>query len=253
MVESERPLSRRDSSPRRRTPSLRVVEQVCDRPALTATTAAFITAARANASPSAPSAPASRRAQPRCWCRSPEARSQRTRCRRSWSHSRGSGWNPSSAMARNPPAAWEARAQGPGTRDVGQIPSPAESGELGGQGRDPPMKQLPVLGAGSAGTARKFARRLGERRRVTIVHLDDEHHYEPGYLFVPFGSYSLDGAEAVAPALQTSTTDDSSTSSTCRSGAPWRHLSSPSWPPPGCARRGAGAPTDDPPTDGHNP
>ncbi len=54
------------------------------------------------------------------------------------------------------------------------------------------MKRLLVLGAGTAGTmvANKLRRRLGRREwQVTVVDRDDAHHYQPGYLFVPFGTY----------------------------------------------------------------
>ena len=56
------------------------------------------------------------------------------------------------------------------------------------------MKKLLVLGAGTAGTmiANKLARRLDEHWQVTIVDLDDQHHYQPGYLFIPFGEYTRD-------------------------------------------------------------
>ena len=56
------------------------------------------------------------------------------------------------------------------------------------------MKKLLVLGAGTAGTmaANKLVSRLGEDWQVTVVDLDDEHHYQPGYLFVPFGEYTRD-------------------------------------------------------------
>ena len=53
------------------------------------------------------------------------------------------------------------------------------------------MKLL-VLGGGTAGTmlANKLRRRLDrDEWSVTVVDQDDEHHYQPGYLFVPFGSY----------------------------------------------------------------
>lgn len=49
-----------------------------------------------------------------------------------------------------------------------------------------------MLGAGTAGTmvANKLRRRLARTEwQVTVVDRDDEHHYQPGYLFVPFGGY----------------------------------------------------------------
>jgi sulfide:quinone oxidoreductase len=54
------------------------------------------------------------------------------------------------------------------------------------------MKRLLVLGAGTAGTmvANKLRRRLdGHEWAVTVVDQDDQHHYQPGYLFLPFGGY----------------------------------------------------------------
>jgi len=57
------------------------------------------------------------------------------------------------------------------------------------------MKHLLVLGAGSAGTmvANKLRPRLASSEwRITLVDQDDEHHYQPGYLFIPFGIYRRD-------------------------------------------------------------
>jgi sulfide:quinone oxidoreductase len=50
------------------------------------------------------------------------------------------------------------------------------------------MRSLLILGAGTAGTmaANKLRRRLGADWSVTVVDRDDWHHYQPGYLFVPF-------------------------------------------------------------------
>ncbi|NMM24685.1 MAG: NAD(P)/FAD-dependent oxidoreductase [Phycicoccus sp.] len=55
------------------------------------------------------------------------------------------------------------------------------------------MKKLLVLGAGTAGTM--IVNRLRKRLDVgewdiTVVDQDDVHHYQPGYLFLPFGTYS---------------------------------------------------------------
>ena len=55
------------------------------------------------------------------------------------------------------------------------------------------MKHLLILGGGTAGTmiANRLRRRLDHREwMVIVVDRDDEHHYQPGYLFVPFGGYS---------------------------------------------------------------
>ena len=57
------------------------------------------------------------------------------------------------------------------------------------------MRKLLVLGAGTAGTmiANKLRRRLDAHEwTVTVVDRDDQHHYQPGYLFVPFGTYHRD-------------------------------------------------------------
>ncbi len=55
------------------------------------------------------------------------------------------------------------------------------------------MKNLLVLGAGTAGTmvVNKLRPRLDpDEWSITIVDQDEVHHYQPGYLFVPFGIYS---------------------------------------------------------------
>ncbi|MGF1665338.1 MAG: NAD(P)/FAD-dependent oxidoreductase [Acidimicrobiia bacterium] len=54
------------------------------------------------------------------------------------------------------------------------------------------MKRLVVLGAGTAGTmvVNKLRPRLAaDEWQMTIVDQAAEHHYQPGYLFVPFGVY----------------------------------------------------------------
>ena len=55
------------------------------------------------------------------------------------------------------------------------------------------MKKLLILGAGTAGTimANKMVGVLNrDQWQITIVDRDGEHHYQPGYLFVPFGIYT---------------------------------------------------------------
>lgn len=55
------------------------------------------------------------------------------------------------------------------------------------------MKKLVILGAGTAGTimANKLAAVLDrDEWQITIVDRDGQHHYQPGYLFVPFGIYA---------------------------------------------------------------
>jgi sulfide:quinone oxidoreductase len=54
------------------------------------------------------------------------------------------------------------------------------------------MNRLVVLGAGTAGTmvVNKLRPRLKpEEWEITVVDQDDTHHYQPGYLFIPFGTY----------------------------------------------------------------
>jgi sulfide:quinone oxidoreductase len=55
------------------------------------------------------------------------------------------------------------------------------------------MRKLLVLGAGTAGTmvVNRLRRRLGRAEwNMTVVDQDDVHHYQPGYLFLPFGTYA---------------------------------------------------------------
>jgi sulfide:quinone oxidoreductase len=57
------------------------------------------------------------------------------------------------------------------------------------------MRRLLVLGGGTAGTmtANKLRHRLDPHEwTITVVDQDDEHHYQPGYLFIPFGTYDRD-------------------------------------------------------------
>ena len=54
------------------------------------------------------------------------------------------------------------------------------------------MRRLVVLGGGTAGTmvANKLRRKLDRGRwEITIVDHDDQHAYQPGFLFLPFGTY----------------------------------------------------------------
>jgi sulfide:quinone oxidoreductase len=54
------------------------------------------------------------------------------------------------------------------------------------------MKRLVVLGGGTAGTmaANKLRRRLDpELWQIAVVDRDDRHLYQPGFLFIPFGTY----------------------------------------------------------------
>lgn len=57
------------------------------------------------------------------------------------------------------------------------------------------MKKLLVLGAGTAGTmaVNKLRPRLPQDEwQITVVEPSDTHYYQPGYLFIPFGSYTPD-------------------------------------------------------------
>ena len=57
------------------------------------------------------------------------------------------------------------------------------------------MRQLVILGGGTAGTmaANRLRRKLPRAEwTITVVDRDDAHHYQPGYLFVPFGTYTRD-------------------------------------------------------------
>jgi len=62
------------------------------------------------------------------------------------------------------------------------------------------MKRLLILGAGTAGTmmAAKMRRALPrDEWNITIVDQDDDHIYQPGLLFIPFGVY--DESDVVRP------------------------------------------------------
>jgi sulfide:quinone oxidoreductase len=55
------------------------------------------------------------------------------------------------------------------------------------------MKKLLILGAGTAGTmaANRLARLINlDEWQVTLVDQDPVHYYQPGFLFIPFGTYT---------------------------------------------------------------
>ncbi|WP_372593743.1 NAD(P)/FAD-dependent oxidoreductase [Actinotalea sp.] len=54
------------------------------------------------------------------------------------------------------------------------------------------MRHLVVLGAGTAGTmvVNKLRPKLGADWAITIVDPSDLHYYQPGFLFLPFGTYA---------------------------------------------------------------
>ena len=57
------------------------------------------------------------------------------------------------------------------------------------------MRRLLVLGAGTAGTmvVNRLRHHLDPHEwSITVVDQDDVHHYQPGYLFIPFGGYTPD-------------------------------------------------------------
>ncbi len=54
------------------------------------------------------------------------------------------------------------------------------------------MHKILIIGAGAGGTimANMLRKELDEERAsITIIDRDDKHHYQPGYLFIPFGIY----------------------------------------------------------------
>ena len=56
------------------------------------------------------------------------------------------------------------------------------------------MRDMLILGGGTAGTmmANKLASALDEREwRITVVDGTEDHYYQPGFLFVPFGAYRV--------------------------------------------------------------
>ena len=65
------------------------------------------------------------------------------------------------------------------------------------------MKRLLVLGAGTAGTmvVNKLRPLLpGDEWEITIVDQEESHHDQPGYLFIPFGTYTPE--EVIRPKEQ---------------------------------------------------
>ncbi len=62
------------------------------------------------------------------------------------------------------------------------------------------MKKLLILGAGTAGTmvANRLSHELDPSEwQITIVDQDEVHYYQPGFLFIPFGTYAK--ADVVKP------------------------------------------------------
>ncbi len=52
-------------------------------------------------------------------------------------------------------------------------------------------KDIVILGAGTAGTmmSNHLRKALKDDWNITVIDQRTEHHYQPGYLFVPFGMY----------------------------------------------------------------
>ena len=65
------------------------------------------------------------------------------------------------------------------------------------------MKDLVILGAGTAGTivANAMVRKLGHDWRISVIDPDSRHLYQPGLLFLPFGVY--DESQLFRPRAQT--------------------------------------------------
>jgi sulfide:quinone oxidoreductase len=59
------------------------------------------------------------------------------------------------------------------------------------------MKKIVILGSGAGGTmvAAKMRRQLGKEWKITIIDNDEMHHYQPGWLFIPFGIYTASDCE----------------------------------------------------------
>jgi len=57
------------------------------------------------------------------------------------------------------------------------------------------MKKLVILGHGTGGTiiATKMRQQLSEKEwQITVIDRDWQHHYQPGWLLIPFGIYTLE-------------------------------------------------------------
>jgi sulfide:quinone oxidoreductase len=63
------------------------------------------------------------------------------------------------------------------------------------------VKRILILGAGTAGTmaANKLRPRLDDSWEITIVDQDENHYYQPGFLFIPFGIYNA--SDVVKPKI----------------------------------------------------
>ena len=64
--------------------------------------------------------------------------------------------------------------------------------QINNKGKEDHMKKILILGSGAGGTmvASKLRRELSEAEwKITIIDHDEIHHYQPGWLFIPFGIY----------------------------------------------------------------
>ncbi len=53
------------------------------------------------------------------------------------------------------------------------------------------MKKIVILGAGTAGImmSNHIRKELGDKTEITIIDAYEKHYYQPGFLFIPFGTY----------------------------------------------------------------
>jgi sulfide:quinone oxidoreductase len=55
------------------------------------------------------------------------------------------------------------------------------------------MRKILILGSGAGGTmvVNTLQKELdGSEWQITVIDRDEEHHFQSGYLFIPFGVYS---------------------------------------------------------------
>ena len=60
------------------------------------------------------------------------------------------------------------------------------------------MKKIVILGSGAGGTmvASQLRRKLSPKEwQITIIDNDEIHHYQPGWLFIPFGVYTAEDCQ----------------------------------------------------------
>ena len=67
------------------------------------------------------------------------------------------------------------------------------------------MKKLLILGAGTGGTllSNLLPKKLNMREwEITVIDKSAEHHYQPGYLFIPFGMYGYNSREDIVKPIR---------------------------------------------------